>query len=140
MKHRIPLAVLIVAAIAFASPQAAFSQALPWQVEQVGNVPQAPAQHHGHKKAGNPASGDRDADDRRLADLAAKFYRLHEKDKDAIANMKRLEGEVSHFAGTLKGKSNEADILKDTRNLKNRITRQRKEWESRQTVSAPAKS
>lgn len=131
----LPLAILV--------PQMALAQALPWKTQQAGQAQPSsqPAQKYRTRQAAPvtppPAAGEstRDEDDRRLADLAGQFYQLHEHDSDAIAKIKKLENEVKHFEATLKGKSYDADILKDTRSLARRITHQRKEWEARQKAS-----
>ena len=89
-------------ALCLSQPQQAFSQALPWQSQSSGSQAQQTPQHSHHHSQNNtnaantpaPGGNTRDADDRRLDTLAGKFYHIHEKDTDAIAKMKKLEGEV----------------------------------------------
>ncbi|HEU5046581.1 MAG TPA: hypothetical protein VFT64_01925 [Rickettsiales bacterium] len=136
-------------ALVIVMPQTTFGQALPWK--SGGGAPQQQPQqpvirtHHVSNPepiAGPvPEASSPEEDDRKLNDLASKFYGIHEKDKNAIARLTVLSKEVRHFRVTLQHRDAQPDVLADTKHLEHRIARQLKEWQTRaqQPQTPPAK-
>lgn len=136
-------------ALAFALPQAAFSQPLPWQTQSGGSQQpqQQPVIRTHHVSNPEPMAAPAPAvqsspeeNDRKLNELASRFYNIHEQDKNAIARLTVLSKEVRHFRVTLQHQDAQHDILADAKHLEHRITRQLKDWQTRaQQQTPPAK-
>lgn len=84
-------------------------------------------------------SSTRAQDDRKLDELATKFYAIKAQDPKAVEKLGALLHKVQSFRKELKNRSYDvADISRDTQKLAWRIDSQRKKLKAQQVAGTPA--
>ena len=114
----------------------AFCEVLPWQKGAAPQTKAQPVVEPAH--VATPESSDqRTQDDRRLNELATRFYKAKPKHKNIIGELKSVLKDVKAFHEELLQRTyNAVDIIRDTENLEGRVSRQLSHLQAQEKAEA----